>query len=78
MDTTNAPPPVEDIIQEAIAHAGRTVAEPMIQKAVAEFEQALRREVGVAVLEVSRWYSMERYGDTLRIEVRVRGAGTPP
>ena len=63
--------PVEAVLREAIDHAAHAISEPIIEQAVADFEKALRREVATVALEVSRWYSFEWHGDTLRIEVRI-------
>lgn len=64
-------PDVKDLIREALAKHINDLTEEEIKDAVSSYEKKLRAAVGRVALSVLDHYSIERWGNDIRITVQV-------
>jgi hypothetical protein len=62
-------PGVEQAVMKVLADAMTKAAEPLIQKALADAEQAMRAGLAITVLAIAKEYSIQTRGE--RLEIRV-------
>jgi len=67
----------ESAIMAAIKSEIDRQREKVIEEAVAEFEEKVRKAVGQVVLQLSDYYSVERLGAELVIHVKIEGETKP-
>jgi hypothetical protein len=71
MITVSATPSIESHIQKILSDFADSLREACIQKAVEDFEAALRKQVGITAIQLLDYYSVERTDSEVIIRVRI-------